>query len=666
MSAPNKNSPLGQQDWMVRAAGRILGPFSFEEIAVGLKTKAFGLTDEVAKPEARWKLLRDEPEFFKVISEMRSKAEEDREGTQTSTMTLTQQTATIDLNATPSVSLKDFVNQYAKQNSAGRPDAANEGLKHQSSQVKDLGALLPQKPLKNGDLLGKVAAQGVNHNPKVEIQTNKGFSVFVWLLIVLGLAGGVWYWGQKQSIEKVNTQEEAYLKAMGYMSKGLNEKAYQELRGIRIEKKIDPKIELPFLTLQLSLEGNNSLLARKNLEQLLPLLGKKEDQVKAYTALSMAYLKENDLTASEAAITKALVVNPRFVPALINRGVFLFKKALYKDAEAEFSKILNLEPDSGMVLYAYILSGLELMRKGQDTELTYQLIIDKINDYLKSQFHLEQEFALIRAYAYSKLEQRQKSLSEVRNFLGFEWETGKKHAVDFLFDQSILSWNWLLPYCTALSLQFDQNKDQQVVSHSLLSFCGMRAGQMVMAEKEIKIAIEKAEAAQKLSVSAEEQNEIKDSPDIQELEAGDTAQEEMENQKKAKPLTKIYEMAKPDYYLAKSLKAQILISKDDMSETRAFIQNIFTDLQLQEPVVQPTPLLLSLRAKLCQLENQNECAIQMWNKLLEVRPRSLEAMHGLALLEFNRLDKVQSRKWISEAQLLSRTYLPLWELAEFF
>ncbi len=72
--------------WLVKSGGRILGPFSREEVVAKLKSKELVLLDEVAQPLRRWRYVRDEMEFARVVESLRMGAYAGREDTQPSSM----------------------------------------------------------------------------------------------------------------------------------------------------------------------------------------------------------------------------------------------------------------------------------------------------------------------------------------------------------------------------------------------------------------------------------------------------------------------------------------------------------------------------------------------------------------------------------------------------
>lgn len=77
----------GDASWLVKSGDRILGPFSAAEVTRRLQTKELVVIDEVIAPQARWRHIRDEPQFAGVVDEIRKGLMTVRDDTEVGTRT---------------------------------------------------------------------------------------------------------------------------------------------------------------------------------------------------------------------------------------------------------------------------------------------------------------------------------------------------------------------------------------------------------------------------------------------------------------------------------------------------------------------------------------------------------------------------------------------------
>ena len=83
---------MEQQKWLVKTAGRIIGPYSGVELANKLRKRELSFLDEVKASDTRWIFFREVQAFKEVIEEVRNAEVNYSEQTQ-STFTLTSKTS---------------------------------------------------------------------------------------------------------------------------------------------------------------------------------------------------------------------------------------------------------------------------------------------------------------------------------------------------------------------------------------------------------------------------------------------------------------------------------------------------------------------------------------------------------------------------------------------
>jgi Flp pilus assembly protein TadD len=72
---------LTEKTWLVKSSGMILGPFSIEELVQALREKKVSLIDEVRSPENRWGFIREHRQFTEIVQMLREQQDLSREDT---------------------------------------------------------------------------------------------------------------------------------------------------------------------------------------------------------------------------------------------------------------------------------------------------------------------------------------------------------------------------------------------------------------------------------------------------------------------------------------------------------------------------------------------------------------------------------------------------------
>lgn len=75
-----KNS---EKKWLIKSEGKILGPYTFDQVTDLIRKKQLSLIDEIRDPETRWLYVRENPEFKNIVEEMRKEIDARQESTKT-------------------------------------------------------------------------------------------------------------------------------------------------------------------------------------------------------------------------------------------------------------------------------------------------------------------------------------------------------------------------------------------------------------------------------------------------------------------------------------------------------------------------------------------------------------------------------------------------------
>jgi tetratricopeptide (TPR) repeat protein len=71
-----------------------------------------------------------------------------------------------------------------------------------------------------------------------------------------------------------------------------------------------------------------------------------------------------------------------------------------------------------------------------------------------------------------------------------------------------------------------------------------------------------------------------------------------------------------------------------------------------------------LQARLCQEDNDFECAQRQWQIVHDIDLKSVEALYGLASVEWQRHNTDGAVSWLRQAQAMDPTYAPLLLLSQ--
>ena len=94
---------MHDERWLVKSSGRVLGPFTLEELIQHLRARTLSIIDEVRDPNTRWSFVREHPLLREVVRQLRNEQDEGPDNTQTTFVgTATSRTTTVSITETNS------------------------------------------------------------------------------------------------------------------------------------------------------------------------------------------------------------------------------------------------------------------------------------------------------------------------------------------------------------------------------------------------------------------------------------------------------------------------------------------------------------------------------------------------------------------------------------
>lgn len=421
-------SPSNPNDqWLIKSANRVMGPFKLIEVITGLQLKHFTVMDEIAAPFGRWILVRDEQALQSAVKDIRNRSD------------TFENTATLTHTLTASMSMS--------MNEAGSLDAP------------------PPFP---GSLDPRLLK-----DPKLQSQVKKRSSNFILgiaVAVVLAV-GGAYLFMSKKKVK--DASQDLFAQAMQFKAQGFYDNEFALLTKLKSSDKGNPQIDLEIGIYQISVQNQNGA-GRKTLEKILSQLDAKEGLADANTAIALSYMNENDGKNAMDAINKALAADPNFLQAKINKAILAFKQGNLDGAETGFDEVSN-QTNNGVIVLGQAIVSLEKSRTGGAPKLFGDVLVNSIDEYLKNNFEYQQEAYLLRAYNYFRSgKAAQLRQDAILKLLNSDLESGQGHRFDLLVDRSILNWKNLEDYCKSTI----ELNPRDVVNRSFMAYCHFKAGNL--------------------------------------------------------------------------------------------------------------------------------------------------------------------------------------------
>lgn len=568
---------MAQKEWLVKANRRILGPYSKEEVSTGLKENRFVPLDEISKPYGRWVMIRDEDTFRPVVNEIKNKRMQQRENTASETAS-----GTYSPEAQTS-SLEFIVDE-------------SEGLKEASTPRPE------NNPSR--DLLKSYAAPA---DPRVQRQLKKESGNRVWiafcLFFLIGL-GGVFY----VTGGKLGSREMGRNSFPAIMQKGLEAervgnyvealKYYNDARNIDAS---NPELLIHLAPLTLVYD-HQTLQSQRMFEEVLHAEGGVNYQKASFLGLGLIALDSHDWDLARDHFTKALKLDPLFLPAVFNQGVVAF----FKDDLVVAENLIYQSLEKGGADGAVVLTMAEVnmaqagLRRGAGRKkllATHEML----DAFMNLSQDYNQEALIVDARVLTMLGRKGQAEKKINRLLDNDPEVVDLHIRDWQIYRGRASWGLLIDSLKKTADELPNTPQIQAA----LGLAMYRGREKLDGDTRIQRALSQ-DPRDPVLMSLAGWVDLK----LGRREAG---------------VLKIKEAA--------------LIAK---RERLPFI----------------------LRARLCWDEKDFKCVRENWEKVLNRNPRSVEAMHGLAQLDWEMKNAEGANRWIVQAQAMDPTYIPVLELAQ--
>lgn len=428
---------MGSSDtqWLVKSSGRILGPYTMPKVIELLRTREISLLDETSAPQRRWQTIQYHEAFKETVANLRKvNTSELTEATWTPTGITSNLTQTLTDVSDPSLT-EDLTDDL------GFTNTASEIIVH---NVQEEQAARVNKPSPSGRFQPQ---QG--HSTAIQRQvdrTTRGLWFFS-VLVMVAVAGYIYQKRNVQSsrVEKLNPGEFKQ-SVMANIQAGQYAEALKSMKAYFPDPSLAGDMSIYYGSLLVQLEGQ-TVLARRLLNSVIA--AHDSDVKQAYTSLGIAEMLDGQLETAQGYFDKALAMDPRFSPALLNKAALALQKSEYAAAKALTLKTLVISPMLAEAMLTLSEAQLFLFKSGGNlAELTR--VKQMIRDFQSKQLDYAPELGFYDVY-FSYLTKEANLEDRLRDYLDQDPELTDDYRHNVFIYRGNLNWKILARYCEQLS-----------------------------------------------------------------------------------------------------------------------------------------------------------------------------------------------------------------------
>ncbi len=375
--------------WIVKSENRILGPFTFEQVENLIFKKQISLIDEIRDHQTRWLYIRENPEFKKVIEDVRAQIDAKSEATKT-------------LQSSSSHSGTKTVEEFTNTDRHQLPQFTNVDLHTEEASVVSETV---------SDLIGRIKTNEATHKSRSRTkyvyqydnktqQQVKTFSktfvvviIMIFVVVTAGISGLYFY--TKYSQQKIETEMLIQIKKYKYL--GLDKQVvalYGELpKSLQHSHLIDVVDLFPLLEA-------SAVFQPRDLDELeshgkLSL----ENRVSIYMSRFWSAMQTQNLDLAQNQIIRAKALLPSDSLVKENEAILNIRKGQHTKALTAFLKLYN-ENNQGRYLVGAIES---LQGLSADEKIKNYPVLEKLVDrHIALRFDYRKELLLVQM-AFAKM-----------------------------------------------------------------------------------------------------------------------------------------------------------------------------------------------------------------------------------------------------------------------
>ncbi|MBX7232494.1 MAG: tetratricopeptide repeat protein [Bdellovibrionales bacterium] len=453
-----------QRIWLVKSSGRILGPYSLNEMAQLLKEKEVLSIDEVSEPFRRWQLIRDHELFQPLLTDFGADEHTRRN----------ESTVSSSITGSVTENLQSSFN-----------DEITEDISEYQSQLKEIvydSIVEDPKPHRTPDVASQFQAMDrINFQTiKIEAEKNNRW-LWVFTILIVSCIGMLITFKKMYSHNALITQKsDPAMMGLDAVNQGNYTSAQSLLQTAYNEDNNRTDLWLPLAMVLLQDEGK-TVEAKRLLQKVID---SNLELPWAWTGMALANIKDKDLETAQANLNQALLKNSHFLPAQANLGSVALLSKNYTLAIDLFKKVIDQGFSDGALIIELISSYIGLANEQGDKKFL-TLAEQEAQSFLNKSLDYQQELQFTIVYL-SYLKGTLKNVDqEIRKILNIDPDQTQDFVHSLYFHRGPAEWSLLGSWCH----QLVENIPDQPSSVALKALCFYKEGQTTSAKVEIEKSI---------------------------------------------------------------------------------------------------------------------------------------------------------------------------------
>lgn len=452
--------------WLIKSSGRIMGPYTKDQVTESLRTREFVMMDEASLPGKRWKSIREQQEFSKVLEEIRLQSLKDPAHDSFTGSTTSIGVFSEDPEATPTQEIPSL---------AARDSRAEVVI----TDITEKSTVLPRNHAGAG-------AYGLASDARVQQQVNKKIR-YLWMgclfVVIVALVAVVLKQNRQIQQNQVVVKDE-FAEGMKAMEIGDMNVALEKFKNVYAQDPNNTNLDVYLGVLLIQLEGQ-TVLGRRLLTRSLE--NQSQFKKQAWTGIGLANLVDGEWGAAEEAFKKALTEDALFFPALINLGVVAAQKRNWVQAKNYIQSALDKGAEEG-IAYLILAEIYIAMWKNSGNKSDLLEAQRLLQDYVRTGSDYNQEAQLILSYVEVQQGAKTRAESRINQLLDLDPEMTNEHRHNLFISPANVGWNKLLKYCE----QVREGLDRSARTTAFIGYCQLKAGNKSQAKGTLDGAVAQA------------------------------------------------------------------------------------------------------------------------------------------------------------------------------
>lgn len=474
---------VNDRPWLIKSGGRVLGPFTSEQVKERLLSRDLVVLDEIASPYKRWNYIRDEATFSKVVEELRIKNIQGKDDSITSTNP-NENTAT--LTETMTASVTEALDQPFNDDLTEKL-GQQEGYQNSQREVV-IEQIVEETTFSRGsESRNQVKTYGSSQDKALDKKANKAARSLwtVTVLLLVGVVGVILYTRFISSPLRKEKQLNAWVdEAREWQGIGFYEKAlalYEKAYSLGV-KKFPSLVDLALLKVQVN---GDTASARQMLTEIQT--SSRDDRVKIEKVRGLSYLVEGDSQKAEEGFLRLKRSGPVDPSNDMNLASALLMGEKYEETVTLLKSLLETGASESAISLMLSEAYLGLAQEESQSE-PIDLAIRQLGEHISRTDDYGQEARVLRAYISTSFGNHSLHESIVTQIL----DRDPHETNDFFHRLDIYRGHVDWPRISRWCLQLGRGTEVSARLTGLHAYCMIRAGDRDRAKRVIQDAVAQA------------------------------------------------------------------------------------------------------------------------------------------------------------------------------